>query len=192
MAPLTTRRRLRVRPVSGWGQAGDEPLEFEVGAAAQATARATKPPTEAANAMTEGSALLGVDRPPRGARPRTVEVVVGGWRFELEVEDAGRVELRERARRDDDGRSVGGPVEMRAIIPGRVVSVLVSVGARVAAGDHLLVLEAMKMQNELRAPVDGVVIRVAVNAGLTVDRGDLLLVLEAPSADAASSAEAHR
>jgi biotin carboxyl carrier protein len=172
---------------------GDEPVELEAdGATERVTNRATQPVVGAANRRTEGTALVGADRPPRGARPRSVEVVVGGWRFELEVEDAGQAELRERARRDEDGRSVGGPVEVRAIIPGRVVSVLVSVGDRVPAGGHLLVLEAMKMQNELRAPVDGVVVRVAVNAGLTVDRGDLLLVLEAPSADAGPSAEGHR
>ena len=187
-------RRLRVRQVSGSGQVGDEPMELDVdGATDRVAERAIEPAVGAANRRTEGMVLVGADRPPRGARPRTVEVVVGGWRFELEVEDAGRAELRERARRDDDGQSVGGPVEVRAIIPGRVVSVLVSVGDRVPAGGHLLVLEAMKMQNELRAPVDGVVVRVAVNAGLTVDRGDLLLVLDAPStAHATPSAEARR
>jgi len=188
-----TGRRLRVRPLSGSGHVGDEPLELEAdGATDLVTARATQPAVRTANRKTEGMALVGADRAPRGARPRTVEVVVGGWRFELEVEDAAQAELRERARREVDGSSIGGPVEVRAIIPGRVVSVLVSVGDRVPAGGHLLVLEAMKMQNELRAPVAGVVVRVAVNAGLTVDRGDLLLVLEAPSADAGPSAEGHR
>jgi len=107
-----------------------------------------------------------------------VEVVVGGWRFELEVEDARHAGLRERARRRDDGHAAGGPIEVRAIIPGRVVNVDVAMGDRVALGAHLLVLEAMKMQNELRAPHEGIVARVAVTAGLTVERGDLLLVID--------------
>ncbi len=186
-------RRVRVRQMSGSAQIDDESVELEAdGATDRVTERATQPAVRAANRRTDGMVLVGADRPPRGARPRIVEVVVGGWRFELEVEDAAQAELCERARRVDDGRSVGGPVEVRAIIPGRVVSVLVSVGDRVPAGGHLLVLEAMKMQNELRAPVEGVVVRVAVNAGLTVDRGDLLLVLEAPAVDAAPSVEAQR
>jgi biotin carboxyl carrier protein len=106
-----------------------------------------------------------------------VEVVVDGWRFELEIEDAGRAELRERASRERGALRHGGPTELRAIIPGRVVSVAVAPGDNVEVGDDLLVIEAMKMQNELRAPRAGVVERVAVGAGQTVDLGDLLVVV---------------
>ena len=70
-----------------------------------------------------------------------------------------------------------GPIEVRAIIPGRVVSVAVAAGDAVAAGQRLLAVEAMKMENELRAPRDGTVERVAVAAGQTVELGDLLVVL---------------
>jgi biotin carboxyl carrier protein len=63
------------------------------------------------------------------------------------------------------------------MIPGRVATVSVAPGDVVAAGQTLLVVEAMKMQNELRAPRDGTVERVAVGAGETIDLGDLLLVL---------------
>ena len=107
-----------------------------------------------------------------------VEVVVDGWRFELEVEPAERAALRERARRGGSSAGAAGPLEIRAIIPGRVVSLSVQPGQRVRAGDRLLVLEAMKMQNELRAPRDGTVGRVAVLAGQTVELGDVLLTLE--------------
>ena len=109
---------------------------------------------------------------------RLVEVVVDGWRFELEVEDAHQAKLRANARRGSNDVASHGPVEVRAIIPGRVVSVDVGVGDRVEAGGHLLVLEAMKMQNELHAPRDGVISRVGVGAGQTIEVGDLLLVLE--------------
>jgi len=120
-----------------------------------------------------------------GANVRTVEVVVDGWRFELEVEDARQAALRAKARRASSDVASRGPVEVRAIIPGRVVSVDVEVGDEVEAGRHLLVLEAMKMQNELQAPADGRIARVAVSAGLTVDRGDLLVVIEPKPAEAA-------
>lgn len=113
-----------------------------------------------------------------GRRPPPVEVVVDGWRFELEVEDERRAALRERARRDRGAGTAGGPFEIRAIIPGRVVTVGVAAGDAVAIGDRLFVLEAMKMQNELRAPRAGQVGRVAVGEGQTVESGDLLLVLE--------------
>jgi biotin carboxyl carrier protein len=58
-----------------------------------------------------------------------------------------------------------------------VVSVSVVAGDAVLAGQKLLVVEAMKMQNELRAPRDGVISRVAVGAGQTIDVGDLMLVI---------------
>lgn len=110
---------------------------------------------------------------------RTVEVVVDGWRFELVVEDEARAALRERASRDRSAiTGAGGPLEIRAIIPGRVVSVAVVPGDRVEAGQTLLAVEAMKMQNELRAPRSGAVSRVPATAGSTVEVGDVLVVLQ--------------
>lgn len=159
-------RLLLVRPSAATRLPGDEPVELDPGAlAAPAGGRGR-------------AAVVGMDRPATRDRPRTVEVVVDGWRFELEVEDAGMAALRERARREDGDRAAGGPIEVRAIIPGRIVSVDVAMGDAVEIGGHLLVLEAMKMQNELRAPHAGIVVRVAVTAGLTVERGNLLLVIE--------------
>ena len=117
--------------------------------------------------------------PAPGAVPGLVrrEVIVGGWRVELEVEPAARAALRERARRGREEVGHSGPTEVHAIIPGVVVSVSVVAGDAVTAGQQLLVVEAMKMQNELRAPRDGTVERVAVGAGRTIEVGDLLLVL---------------
>lgn len=111
-------------------------------------------------------------------RGRTaVEVVVAGWRFEFELEDATHAELRRRATAGDDAAVHHGPIEVRAIIPGRVASVAVTVGDEVIAGQRLLAVEAMKMVNELRAPRDGTVERVAAAAGQTVELGDVLVVL---------------
>lgn len=105
------------------------------------------------------------------------EVVVDGWRIEVDLEPAARAALRERARRGRDEVGHSGPTEVRAIIPGVVVSVSVAPGDAVTAGQQLLVVEAMKMQNELRAPRDGTLERVAVSAGATIEVGDLLLVI---------------
>jgi biotin carboxyl carrier protein len=106
------------------------------------------------------------------------EIVVDGWRVEVEIEPERWAALRDRTAR---GRREGGPhgsTELRAIIPGVVVSVAVAAGDEVATGQPLLVIEAMKMQNELRAPRDGRIERVAAGAGSRVELGELLLVLE--------------
>ena len=105
--------------------------------------------------------------------------MVDGWRFELLVEDEARAALRERASRDRTAAgSAGGRLEIRAIIPGRIVSVAVAPGDTVQAGQTLLAVEAMKMQNELRAPRAGTVTQVSVGTGSTVELGDVLVVLE--------------
>jgi biotin carboxyl carrier protein len=126
--------------------------------------------------------LLGAVRPASAAGPGTIEVVVDGWRFELVVEDAAGAELREIARRGRTGPAAGGPVEIRAIIPGRVIALSIAVGDRVAANQPILVLEAMKMQNEVRAPIAGRVERIEVGPGATVEVGETL-VLIVPTAD---------
>jgi len=108
---------------------------------------------------------------------REVEVVVDGWRFELSVEDAARHELRRRATRAADAGVASGASDIRAIIPGRVAAVRVTAGDLVEAGQTLLVVEAMKMQNELQATRAGTVERVVVGEGETIDAGDLLVVL---------------
>ena len=105
------------------------------------------------------------------------EVVVRGWRVEVDLEAAARAALRERARRGRAEAGQSGPTEVRAIIPGVVVAVSVAPGDAVVAGQHLLVVEAMKMQNELRAPREGAIERVAVAPGRTIEVGDLLLVI---------------
>jgi biotin carboxyl carrier protein len=111
-------------------------------------------------------------------RGRTaVEVVVDGWRFDVEVEDAALAELRERATAHDDAAAHDGPTEVHAIIPGRVVSVGVTLGDVVTEGQRLLAVEAMKMVNELRAPREGTIERLDAVPGQTVELGDLLVVI---------------
>ena len=78
----------------------------------------------------------------------------------------------------------GAVVEVRSSMPGRVVRVAVAPGSPVRRGETLVVLEAMKMQNEIPAPVDGVVRQVVVAEGETVtaDRVVALIELRRPSA----------
>jgi len=110
---------------------------------------------------------------------RSVEVIFDGWRFVLSVEDEARASLRERATRAGAAAGGGGgALEIRAIIPGRIASVAVTPGESVDAGQTLLAVEAMKMQNELRAPRGGTVMRVPAAVGATVEVGDVLVILE--------------
>ena len=156
-------RALLVSDTAGTRQAGDEPLTIELAAALP---KGPRP-------------LVGRLGPVNAAGRRSVEVVVDGWRFEFDVEDAARAALRERASRDRSARTGSGDtLEIRAIIPGRIASISVTPGDTVEAGQALLAVEAMKMQNELRAPRAGIVARVVAAAGATVELGDLLVVLE--------------
>jgi glutaconyl-CoA/methylmalonyl-CoA decarboxylase subunit gamma len=71
----------------------------------------------------------------------------------------------------------GGGETVTAPMPGKVLKVAVSVGAAVNAGDLLLVLEAMKMENEIQAPSAGTVKEIKVSDGSPVNTGDVLVVL---------------
>ena len=70
------------------------------------------------------------------------------------------------------------PLRVTAYMPGRVVALLVAEGEPVTAGQGVLVLEAMKMQNEIQAEHDGTISRILVAAGQSVDGGDPLFELE--------------
>jgi len=72
----------------------------------------------------------------------------------------------------------GGPSKIIAPMPGKIVRLLASLGQEVAAGQGLVVMEAMKMENELRAPGAGRVKQLEVREGQTVEAGALLVVME--------------
>ncbi|HTW87425.1 MAG TPA: biotin/lipoyl-containing protein [Candidatus Binataceae bacterium] len=97
-------------------------------------------------------------------------------------EGVARIAIADPARRTPSGAAVRagqqGRAEMRAMMPGRVVNVLVAAGDEVEAGAGVLVVEAMKMENELKAPKAGKVIEVKVVAGQTVEKNDLLVIIE--------------
>ncbi len=70
-----------------------------------------------------------------------------------------------------------GATTVSAPMPGKVLEVKVKAGDAVKSGDVLMILEAMKMQNEIMAPADGTVSDVRVSAGQTVSTGDVMIVL---------------
>ncbi len=115
-----------------------------------------------------------IDLSPRSGRDGhgALEATVNGRYLELTVMD----ELHALALASVAEAAGSGTV--RAEIPGLVVALQVAAGRRVAAGEPLLVLEAMKMQNEIAAPVAGTVAEVAVRVGQSVNAGDVLLVIE--------------
>ena len=72
---------------------------------------------------------------------------------------------------------MAGGTKINAPMPGNILDVKVAQGAKVKKGDILVILEAMKMENEILAPQDGTVAQVSVSKGATVNSGDLLCVL---------------
>jgi biotin carboxyl carrier protein len=84
---------------------------------------------------------------------------------------------RRWGRKDDGGAAGSGPQRLVAPMPGKVVRLLVKVGDAVAARQPVLVVEAMKMENELRATREGTVAEIQVREGMSVDAGALLLVI---------------
>ena len=97
---------------------------------------------------------------------------VGSMRFAAEVRDPRS--LRSRTRAVDDH----GPRRLIAPMPGKVVRILLSEGAEVEAGDGVMVVEAMKMQNEIKSPKRGVVKKISASAGAAVNPGDVLAIVE--------------
>jgi biotin carboxyl carrier protein len=101
------------------------------------------------------------------------EVAVGGHLYSVPLADPLR-----GGRTASDAAQAGGSMEVRAVMPGKVVAVLAPEGKDVEAGAGLLVVEAMKMANEITAPRAGRVKSVAVSPGDAVETGALLAVLE--------------
>jgi biotin carboxyl carrier protein len=99
-------------------------------------------------------------------------VVLDGYRFEIEVRDPRRWTRQSGAM---GGRGIQ---QLSAPMPGKVVRVLVSAGETVEAGQGLLVVEAMKMQNEIKAPRAGRVLSVPAKESATVTAGEILVTME--------------
>lgn len=115
-------------------------------------------------------------------RQRVVDIDGVGPDFKIGVSggdalSARAVDSREVALRSGGPAGAAGGGELRAAMPGKVVKVLCKVGDVVKAGQGLLVIEAMKMENELRATLAGKVSAVSVREGQTVEGGQPLVSL---------------
>jgi biotin carboxyl carrier protein len=136
---------------------------------------ATLPGTPVKHLLLDGRSIPVVARAGEGEWSLHVD----GWPVRAEV-----VDERTRAIRAMTGHTAGpqGPKPVRAPMPGLIVRTEVQAGDSVRAGHGVVVMEAMKMENELKAEADGVVARVLVTAGQAVEKGTVLVEFEsAPS-----------
>ena len=140
--------------------------------------------------MTLDGRPMEVDHQETGAH--FVSLLIGGKSYEAGLEkrpdgynvvlaeDVLYVELRgaSQAALAPARKAEGGPARILAPMPGRLVRVLVQPGQQVEAGEGLLVMEAMKMENELRSPRSGRVAELPVREGQAVETAALLVVVE--------------
>ncbi len=99
---------------------------------------------------------------------------IDGWRFDVEALDERTRAIRDRAAAS---ASQSGPAPVVAPMPGLIVRVLCATGDVVTAGTPLVVMEAMKMENELRASGDGTVGEILAQPGTAVEKGTILVRL---------------
>jgi len=151
-----------------------------------------------------GKPLFSIDGKPLEAdwaeiRPGHYSILIDGQSCEARVQPAAdsppgqpdawmvsiaeydfRVEVRDPRRRRFAGQAAAhdGPLDVLAPMPGKIVGVLVGPGQQVAQDQGLVVIEAMKMQNELRAPRAGRITQVDVQEGMGIEAGARLLRLE--------------
>ena len=111
----------------------------------------------------------------RGEQKGQYQLSLAGYRFDVEA-----IDERTRAVRALSGASAkpAGPAHLSAPMPGLIVRVSVAAGDHVRAGQGLVVMEALKMENELRAASAGVIRKVLVTPGSAVEKGTLLLEME--------------
>ena len=132
-------------------------------------------------AQTELMHLHGADRSVAvriGARGEERHVHLAGRDLLFRVVDERRRRQQARAA-GAAGSGTSGRKVVRSPMPGKVVQVSVEVGQRVEPGQALLIIEAMKMENELKSPMRGIVTEIKVRAGETVEGGAELLSIEA-------------
>lgn len=124
------------------------------------------------NAIADGG--LRFDQDPDDIRNLTIHIGEKTFDVKVRVLNDGR---KRRAKTHASIENSQGDGSLRAPMQGTVVQLLVEVGATVAAGESVIVLEAMKMENHLAAPTSGIVQEIRIEAGTSVGMGDVLLVI---------------
>ncbi len=102
-----------------------------------------------------------------------LHMVIGSARYAVDVQDPRSL----RTRRAVAG-SEAGPQRLKAAMPGKIVRILVQEKDEVKAGQSIVVMEAMKMQNEMKSPKDGRVQKILIAEGSIVNAGDTLAIIE--------------
>ena len=109
----------------------------------------------------------------REQTPTDLHMWVGSTRFAVELRDPRSLRSRRASAGDEKG-----PRKLVAPMPGRIVRVLVAENAEVEAGQGVVVVEAMKMQNEIKSPKKGTVQKLVAAPGSAVNAGDVLAIVE--------------
>lgn len=110
---------------------------------------------------------------PNDRAGEPLAVSVGNQDFAVKIYDPKRLRGSGAEKDAADGAS-----EIKTAMPGKLVRVLVEAGAEIQKGDGVLIVEAMKMQNEMKAPKTGIVKEIRFAEGATVNAGDVLAVIE--------------
>jgi len=113
---------------------------------------------------------------------KVYDVMVGGPADAMDIaagplRATAKVESERNRSRKKKGGAAGDSTEVRAPMPGRIVKVLVATGDEVEAGTPVIVVEAMKMENELRTEIAGTIATIEVEEGQAVEGGSLLIKL---------------
>lgn len=107
---------------------------------------------------------------------RDFDIMLRGRLYHLEA-----VDERSQLLAATSKMAATGPQTVEAEMPGKVVLLKAKVGDTVAEGQGVVVVEAMKMENEIASPIDGVITELPVEPGRTVENGDVLFVVEPPA-----------
>ena len=102
-----------------------------------------------------------------------LHLVIGSARYAIDVQDPRSLRTRRAA-----AGSEAGPQKITAPMPGKIVRIMVVEKDQVKTGQGVIVMEAMKMQNEMKSPKDGRVQKILATEGATVNAGDILAVIE--------------
>ena len=102
-----------------------------------------------------------------------LHMVIGSARYAVDVQDPRSLRTRRAV-----GGAEAGPQRLKAPMPGKVVRINVQENDEVKAGQSILVMEAMKMQNEMKSPKDGRVQKILTAEGSVVNPGDTLAIIE--------------
>ena len=103
-----------------------------------------------------------------------MHMIVRGISFSAQVRDPRSF----RSRRAADAGNAAGPQKLVSPMPGKVVRILAPAGTKVEAGEGVIVVEAMKMQNEIKSPKAGTVQRIVAQEGVAVNAGEVLAIVE--------------